>query len=161
MRRCLVPMRPPSTMMMMVCAPLFIPTASITTSTPNPPTTSTSPRRPRRHLVVTPYDSTPMNIEPPVYPHRLISTISEEAGVRNNWKELSQEESKRLLEILPSYVDKCKENNIKIRRLHTYADLRRAAGHRARRRLHSMMEQGAPDEKVKAWCNSHLFPAEP
>lgn len=155
MRRCLVPMRPPPTSMMATCALLSTPTASITT-TDTPPT----PRRPRRHLVVTPYDCAPMNIDPPVHANRLLSSISE-AGVRNNWRDLSQDESKRLLELLPSYVDQCKENNIKIRRLHTYADLRRAAGHRARRRLHSIMEQGASDEKVKLWCNSHLFPAEP
>lgn len=149
MRRCLTPIPCP----VAAAAPYLVSQAASMTTT--------STRRPRRHLVVTPYDSIPVNIDTPPSTNRILSSISDEAGVPTNWRELSPAESKRLLEVLPSHIDRCKENNIKIRRLHTYMDLRRAAGHKARRRLHRMMDEGASDTKLKSWCSSHMFPAEP
>lgn len=149
MRRCVIPVMAPP---MRACCGGFVPAAAMSTS---------APRRPRRHLIVTPYDAAPMNLEPPKSVTRTLSEISSEAGVPNDWRELSPAESRRLLEVLPAYVDQCKEYNIKVRRLHTYADLRRQAGHRARRRMHAMLDRGASEEKMKQWCSSHMFPAEP
>ena len=114
----------------------------------------------RRHFVVTPYDAIHRHVAPALSTERMFTEISHEAQVRNDWRDLADDEVQRLLRVLPSFADSCKERHIQLRREATYLDLRRAAGHRARVRLHSRLGSMG-DDGLRKWGLAHLYPAEP
>lgn len=115
----------------------------------------------RKHFVATPYDTIHVNLAPALSKERLFTSISKDAGVSNDWRNLNEAEVQRLLRVLPAYADSCKERHIQLRRMASYYDLRRAAGHRARVRLHGRLGKEMDEEGLQKWGRAHLFPAEP